>query len=269
MARRRMISQDLIIDEHINSLSLGAQNIFVRLLAVSDDYGVVPSNEYTLSKLVNPPKKVNLMACLLEIAGAGLGILFEYGGNGFFMFKRDRFDDYQSYVIAKRTKSEYLRLSKEEMESKKFQEFLGSYSRNSKTVSTSIESREYKVESRKQKEGDEKKKFGDAQLVELTGDEYVRLVKRLGSDARAFAAIEILGNYLGQSEKNLKRYDSHYRAILNWVIGELETREKKAQPAGKYVLPSGPRPQPTRKLSEQIIGCSMCGKDHKASEPCQ
>jgi hypothetical protein len=87
-----------------------------------------------------------------EIIGAGLGFRFPFEGNDFFMLKRDRFDDYQSYLISKRTKSEYLRLTSKEMDSEKFQEFLRTYSKNSKSVLRSIESTKHEVQSIKQKE---------------------------------------------------------------------------------------------------------------------
>jgi hypothetical protein len=35
------------------------------------------------------------------------------------------------------------------------------------------------------------------------------------------------------------------------------------------VLPSGPRPRPSKPPNEMMIGCSMCGNDHLASEPCR
>jgi hypothetical protein len=154
-----MISQDVIIDENFNSLSVAAQNIFIRLIAVSDDFGFVPANKYTLDKLINTPKKIDLNKCLKEIFAARLGHPFSYDGKEFLFFKRDRFDDYQSYLIAKRTKSEYLRLSREEILSEKFQELLRNSGDFSKSETTSIdsikhkvESVECKVESRKQKE---------------------------------------------------------------------------------------------------------------------
>ena len=152
MPKRRMISQSIIIDQEFNGLSLTSQCVFVRILAVSDDYGVVPGSDYELGKLINTPKGVNLSKCVQEITDKGLAKRFIYESKPFLIFKRERFDDYQSYLIAKRTKSEYLRLSKEIMESEKFLEILGSSRENSETVSASIESIKQQVESRKIKE---------------------------------------------------------------------------------------------------------------------
>jgi hypothetical protein len=48
----------------------------------------------------------------------------------------------------------------------------------------------------------------------MTNDEHSSLVAKIGEQATA-RCIEILDNYKGA---NGKRYNSDYRAILNWVI---------------------------------------------------
>ncbi len=151
MARRRMISQELIYDENFNSISIKAQNIFVRMLVVSDDFGVVPANDYTLRAILNPPEKLSkkLQEILKEIVVAKLGITFNYADKFWFMFKPQSFETINSYVLNKRTKSEYLKLDKDEILSEKFQEIL----RNSTVFSSEhIESIKIKAESRKNKE---------------------------------------------------------------------------------------------------------------------
>ena len=213
-----MISQELIIDEDFNTLSLSGQNIFTRLLAVSDDYGVIPANIYTLDKLINTPKKINLENTLKEIVASRLIFLLEYQGKSFYMFKRDRFDEYQSYLIQKRTKSEYLRLSNEEIESEKFQEVLRNYS---DLGSSPIESIKNKVLSNKTKE-ESKKTYGEFENVFLTDDEAYKLNDKLGSGTRVKEAIEILSAY--KKSKN-KKYNSDYATFHTWVIPELEKRE--------------------------------------------
>lgn len=148
-----MISEELIYDEEFNRLSLEAQSLFVRMLARADDCGVIPANEYSLITLTNPPGRVrkNLPEYLTEMLTDRLGIVFEHDGKRFFAFKRDSFDRIQSYIIAKRTKSEYLNLEAEtaiDLISKKFQEILG----NSSVLGSSpIESNKQRVESIKQK----------------------------------------------------------------------------------------------------------------------
>lgn len=150
MAKRRMISQEIIYDEGFNNLTTEAQNLFLRMLCVSDDYGIIPANIYTLRTLTNPPQKVSksLDKYLNEIVSLGLGQVFTYLSQTYFMFKRESFDRINSYVLAKRTKSEYLHLSKEFIESEKFLEVLGN---SSGVLQTSIISNKYKDISNKQK----------------------------------------------------------------------------------------------------------------------
>lgn len=113
-----MISQNLISDEQFNALSMESQNLFIRMLVVSDDCGVVPASEYTLNALVNPPKKVkrSIRKYLDEIVSQGLGRIIEHGSKQYFFFKAESFKRFQSYIINKRQKSEYLKMSAEEFD---------------------------------------------------------------------------------------------------------------------------------------------------------
>lgn len=171
MARRRMISQDLISDPHYNELSLEAQNIFIRMLTVSDDCGVVPANLYRLNVLINTPKRIapKLGSVLDEIQGAGLGYLFDFKEERFFAFKPAAFQDYQSYILKKATKSEYLRIPVGEYEelSKNFQELPRISSRFDQTPLSTVESRKQKVESRKQKVESKEQKVESKESVEV------------------------------------------------------------------------------------------------------
>jgi len=180
MAKRRMISQDIILDEDFNSISVNAQNIFIRMLAVSDDFGVVPASAYTLNKLINTPPKVNLFECIQEIIDRKLGFYFVYEDKQFYLFKRERFDEYQSYLIQKRTKSEYLRLSKEIIESKDFQEILRNYSQHGVSP---IEREEYKALSTKIKAKSIKSVFEKPTIEQLI--EYGKEIEldKIGCDA--------------------------------------------------------------------------------------
>lgn len=113
-----MISQELIYDESFNSLSIEAQLLFIRMLAVSDDCGIVPAAEYTLLALTNPPDKIkkNLSHYINEIIKAEIGRVVSYEGKKYFLFKKDSFERYQSYIINKRVTSEYLRISSAEFD---------------------------------------------------------------------------------------------------------------------------------------------------------
>lgn len=211
MAKRRMISQTIIYDENFNLLSIEAQNIFIRMLSVSDDFGIVPANEYTLRTLINPPPKITnkIIPLMQEIIEREMGILFNYNGKAWFMFKPSSFEEINSYVLNKRTKSEYLKLTKEEILSENFQELL----RNStEPLPTSIESIKIKDISNKIKEESKKKEF--AEYVLMTDEEHEKLLTEHGQELTD-KFIETLNNYKGSTGK---KYKSDYLAILNWVI---------------------------------------------------
>jgi len=116
MARARKISSDLIHDEEFNCLSIAAQLAFVRLLAVSDDCGVVPTSEHTLNVLIAPPKGLKPQECIDEIVKAGLGQRVQYQGKPYFLFKQSSFRHHQSYIFNKRKQSEYLKISSSEFD---------------------------------------------------------------------------------------------------------------------------------------------------------
>ncbi len=54
------------------------------------------------------------------------------------------------------------------------------------------------------------------EFVQLTDDEHAKLLELLGAEALAFW-LEELNDYLGQSEKNRRKYDSHYHTIRSWA----------------------------------------------------
>lgn len=66
-----------------------------------------------------------------------------------------------------------------------------------------------------------------AEFVSMTNEEYTSLVTKLGEDG-AKRCIEILDNYKGS--KGIK-YNSDYRAILNWVVNRYS--EEKAKKPNK------------------------------------
>lgn len=76
----------------------------------------------------------------------------------------------------------------------------------------------------------EKKQFGE--FVSMTNEEYSSLVAKLGEQG-AKRCIEILDNYKGANDK---KYNSDYRAILNWVVERY--KEEQAKQPKKKTAPS-------------------------------
>jgi hypothetical protein len=119
-----MLSENLLYDPNFNLLSIPAQNLFVRMLIKTDDYGILPADRWPMLNLpVSIERKLEQLIGEMETVGLIVGILYE--DRPFLVFKRDRFDEYQSYLIKNRTHSEYLRLSRDAMEGNVFQEILG------------------------------------------------------------------------------------------------------------------------------------------------
>lgn len=109
MAKKRMISQQLIFDKEFNSLSEETQNVFVRMLAISDDFGIVTADDYSLAIQINKTEEVTAKA-VKEITIKKLGVIFYFNSKPYFMFKAKPFDEFQNFIVGKRTKSECLKL---------------------------------------------------------------------------------------------------------------------------------------------------------------
>jgi len=210
-----MISQELIYDEEFNSLSSGAQNLFLRMLCVADDCGVVPASTYTLLTLTNPPHDVKKRCgeYLSRIVEAGLGRLVQYEGKEYFLFKAESYRRHQSYTINKRTKSEYLKISAEQFD-------LTDFAPCGEHVdcicgADDIESRKQKAESSKQKDNSIEGKKSAAR-PESAGD-VVRYMETIGLDAAEARAwwdhYESVGWVIGRSRTPMKDWQA---ACRNW-----------------------------------------------------
>lgn len=88
-----------------------------------------------------------------------------------------------------------------------------------------------------------------AENVRMTEEEFGRLKDRLKSEARAKRCIEILDNAKGA--KGYK-YKSDYRAILTWVVGELEKREAAEA--------KNSTPKVGLSVAEKMRKCEKCGE---------
>lgn len=84
---------------------------------------------------------------------------------------------------------------------------------------------------------DEPKKVKCADYVNMTEEEYEKLVAQFGKDMTA-RMIEVLDNYKGSSGKT---YKSDYRAILNWVVERVKEEQAKrgGNGYGRNEIPAG------------------------------
>lgn len=111
----------MVFDDDINSLSDFEERVFVRLLVIADDYGIIPGKISELCKRTGIDR-----SRIEEFSGAVRKLLeisilqkLTFGGEPFFSFKPHTFDEIQTEV-RKRTRSEYLKVrakNREELES--------------------------------------------------------------------------------------------------------------------------------------------------------
>ena len=156
MARRRVISSAMLVDERFNRLSIEEQIVFLRLLSISDDFGITPGNEAELGAMLNLPDELrrNLNAIILRIVEEDLGHLLTLDGKRFFCFRPRSFKYWQAQLIVKRKRSEYLRLSDEEVMklfSEQIQPQPEDFRTEPKTSELNIESRKKKEDSSDEK----------------------------------------------------------------------------------------------------------------------
>jgi hypothetical protein len=156
MARRRVISSAMLVDEEFNSLSMEAQILFLRMLCISDDYGVVPANPFQLAAMINPSEEIrkNLEAILYEIIDQRLGFKIQVENKPYFIFKPNSFKHWQAQLLSRRAKSEYLRMAGEEvleLFAQQLQVHLEDLGRQAKTSNAEVESRKQKAESKEKR----------------------------------------------------------------------------------------------------------------------
>jgi hypothetical protein len=248
MGRRRMLSENLLYDPEFNSLSIEAQNLFVRMLIKSDDYGILPADQWAM---LNLPARISrkLENLVHELEAHGLVQGFIYENKPFFAFKKGRFDEYQSYLIQKRRRSEYLRLDRVAMESEKFQEILGNSWKFSATTPVRhreyrVESKEYRVESKEYRVESKENRESNIESIQGKEEEITNpLLRKIRENFPAVAsmslpltqqqAIEIQSRFpeeviidaLAAMENYAtlkKKYRSAYLTLNNWCKIRLE-----------------------------------------------
>jgi len=157
MARRRVISAELLVDPEFNSVSMEAQILFFRMLVVSDDFGIVPIAKERLCTVLNltPELRANVETIIQELIDERLGHYLEYEGKRFFVFKPVSFRHWQAQLLSRRSKSEYLRNMPGEkvlkMFAQQFQIHLEDFGSEAKTSDLKEESRKQKEDSSEQK----------------------------------------------------------------------------------------------------------------------
>lgn len=218
MARKRMLSSEIIHDENYNNISLESQLVFIRMLTISDDCGVVPGSEYTLKVLLNLPNKIscNLLKFIKELIIAGLIEIIIYDKKLFYCFKPSSFDSQQAYIIKNRTKSEYIKIKLDEFIEvynkqhviKDLQEIIVNYSNLFQTGSYHIESNKYRVISKEIK----KNQFFEKPELQTVKDYFAEKNVNSNEYERFFDFYESKNWFVGKNK--MKDWKA---SVRNWI----------------------------------------------------
>lgn len=222
-----MLSQNIIYDEDFNSLSIEAQWLFVRMLMITDDCGVIPASEYSLKSMCNLPNKIysKLQDFLYELINAKLIQGFVYENKKYFCFKKDTFDDYQAFIIKNRTRSEYLKMDKDSYLEfyNSLQEITINYSNFFDNESYHIYSKEYKVKSKELKEKSKEQKEIPPKIENV-----IKHFEEKGSSKdnanRFFNYYESNGWKVGKN-----KMVNWHSAVANWLKNNYYKPEKQTQ----------------------------------------
>lgn len=218
MARRRFITEELLSDEGINSLSDGAEKFFYRLLTISDDFGFTPSDPFKLQKLLGIPDRRarKVIDWLGEILQAKLGRMVTYDGKLYFLFKSKTFDRIQTYLLNNRTQSEYLDLKSPEVDKLRLEAESQELPEGSGTFRTYIASREKKV-----KRGDKSVREGGRVYAKWDADTKKLIIPpELHEDLCADYSRELIEREIPKMERWLKRNKpkkDYNKFVSNWL----------------------------------------------------
>lgn len=220
MAKRRMLSQNIIYDENLNSTSIEAQWLFNRLLIITDDCGVVPASFYSLKSMCNLPDKIygKLQKLLEELIQVKLIQGFVYEDKRFFCFKKDTFDDYQAFIIKNRTRSEYLKMDKDSYLEfyNSLQEITINYSNFFDNESYHIESKELIVKGKELKAKSKEAKNLIDVLLDLFKQKYLKNKNVIYVESKQDT--KYLGMLLGKMKKQFPEYNTEEMTKLFEVL---------------------------------------------------
>jgi hypothetical protein len=233
MAKRRMLSQNIIYDEDFNSLSIEAQWLFTRMLIITDDCGVVPASNYNLKTMCNLPDKIysKLQNFLYELINAKLIQGFVYEGKKYFCFKKDTFDDYQAFIIKNRTRSEYLKMDKDSYLEfyNSLQEITINYSNFFDNESYHIESKEQRVKSKELKAKSKEQKDGKLTFFKDAYSDKIsfKIIFENNEDYKIFDTDYYYESALNWSNSNGKKKIDWIATTRNWALRDLKDGKPK------------------------------------------
>ena len=244
----RIIKESICTSRKIDLLTAEEENFFYRLLVNCDDYGCFFAEPEILASKLYPRRRLSPEAAGRirdRLSEVGLIALYESEGETYLYMPS--WGEHQRLRKAKHRfpeppPREDGAMYGVESSSQNVENTVGSISpqlaatcgeippSRARAESESQSESEYESESELPQGGKRPGKRPFAEFVSLTNEEWSSLVAKLGVEG-AKRCVEILDNYKGASGK---RYDSDYRAILNWVVGRYREEEaKKPRASGR------------------------------------
>jgi len=211
MARGRMISKAISLDEKVNALSDDTcRLLFTWLIPHLDCEGRMHGDPITVKSIVFPRRNIStpkVEKYLKELEKTELILRYFVNGN--------------QYLSAPNFEKHQVGLRKSQESASQIPSFTTELKRDGSVLApTQIKIKE---EIKDNKENN-KRKYGEFQNVLLTDEEYQKLKDRFGAEVKAL--IENISSYLASSGK---RYKSHYATILNWSRRDKESGKVKGR----------------------------------------
>lgn len=238
--------EDFLTDEKLNLCSAATQGIYIKMMCIfhkSENYGGILLKQKDKQNSSTPFNFACKFAKLLpfafdEILFAITELIDEnvLTIDGDFLFqKRMVKDNYISEtrsksgkkggLSAQKNKEKTVKIinnfAKAKVEAKSKQNTEYEYEYEYKDNNIDINTNNTINDNIEKKEKEKKENF--AEFVTMTKTEYNKLVEKFG-EVETQWMIDKLDNYKGSKNK---KYNSDYRAILNWVVGELEKEKAK------------------------------------------
>jgi len=108
MASARLLSKNIILSRKLNSISEGAENLYYRLLVMSDDFGCYHADPAIIKGTAYTLKNISLSSIekrLIELDEINLINMYKVNGESYIQIKK--FEEYQRFRSDIKRKSEY------------------------------------------------------------------------------------------------------------------------------------------------------------------
>lgn len=232
----RIIKESICTSKSINQLTAEEECFFYRLIVNCDDYGCFFGDPELLSSKLYPRRKMEDQEALRirdRLSEVGLIVVYEYDGEEYLRLltwdkhQRLRKSKHRFPMppdVTKESEPELTCGNSPQIAASCGESPLARAKNPNPNPNTNPNTNPNAAGADVCAAAAAEPKTSYAEFVSLTNAEYAALVAKLGEQG-ARRCIELLDNYKGQSGK---KYQSDYRAILNWVVGRYEEEQRQA-----------------------------------------